>query len=102
MEKEIVLSGRKYLAHVSPDDQNNSGYVIIGPPEGIVDELGLPEPFATNLHNVLYNRHIFTYHDIANMRVAFGVLQEALSIDAQRLAETFARFETDSSGGRND
>jgi hypothetical protein len=102
MEKEIVLSGRKYLAHVSPDDQGSGGYVVIGPPEGLVDELGLPEPFATNLHNVLYARHIFTYHDIANMKTAIGVLQEALSIDAQRLAETFAKFETDSSGGRNE
>jgi hypothetical protein len=101
MEQEIILSGRKYLAHVSPDEQAGA-FVIIGPPESLVDELGLPEPFATNLHNVLYARHIFTYHDIANMKTAIGVLQEALSIDAQRLAEIFSKFETESSGGRND
>ena len=101
MEKEIEVSGRKYLAHVSPDEQEGA-YVIIGPPAGLVDEFGLPEPFATNLHNVLYSRHIFTYHDVANAKTAIGVLQEALSIDAQRLAEIFSKFETEGSGGRND
>lgn len=100
MEKEIVISGRKYWAHISPDEQSGA-HVIIGPPEGLVDELELPEPFATNLHNVLYSRRIFSYKDIANMKTAIGVLQEALSIDAQRLAEVFSKFETDS-GGRND
>jgi len=101
MEKEIEILGRKYWAHVSPDDQGNGGYVIIGPPDGLVDEL-VSEPFATTLHNVLYNRRIFTYRDIANMKTAVGVLQEALSVDAQRLAEIFSKFETDSSGGRNE
>ena len=102
MEKEIVLSGRKYLAHVSPDDQGSGGYVVIGPPEGLVDELRLPEPFATTLHNVLYTRHIFTYRETTHKKTPTGVPQAPSSIDAQRLAEAFAKFETDSSGGRND
>jgi hypothetical protein len=92
MQDEIQKNGRKYLAHVSPDEQQGA-YVIIGPPEGLVDELDLPEPYATKLHNILYDRRIFTYKDISAMRTVTGVLQDLFQLDAQKLVETFVNYE---------
>lgn len=99
-KKEEIINGRKYEVLYSPD-MPPGAYVIVGPPEGLVDSLwtarGLevPEPFATNLHNILYNRRVFTYRDIASKNAAVGILQEAIQIDAQLLAEAFANFETE-------
>ena len=67
--------------------------IIIGPPEGLVDSLNLPEPFATTLHNILYARGIFTHTDASKPKILLGALQEALSLDVQRLAEAFLKFE---------
>lgn len=93
--KEIVLKGRKYLAYISPDEQSGA-FVIIGPPEGLTDSLGLPESMATNLHNALYDRKLFCYKDIvANQRNAVGALQEVLGLDAQRLVQAFFDFENE-------
>ena len=47
----IEENGRKYEALVEGDNT-----IIIGPPEGLVDEAGLSEPFATYLHNILHAR----------------------------------------------
>lgn len=91
-EKDIILSGRKYRAMVSPDEQSGA-YVIIGPPEGLVDEMGIPEPYATTLHNILYERKIFTYKDVSYRNNAVGVLQEWLTVDSQLLSEMFLKFE---------
>lgn len=90
--QEIEQFGRKYKAYVSPDEQTGA-FVIVGPPEGLVDTLSLPEPFATTLHNILYERGIFTYADAAKKNVILGALQEALRIDAQKLAEEFLKYE---------
>ena len=97
-QKEVIIDGRKYQALESPDIPSGA-YVIVGPPEGLVDSLWtsrnmpVPEPFATNLHNILHDRKIFTYKDIAFRNAAVGVLQEAIQIDAQLLAQAFANFE---------
>ena len=100
MEKqEVEIQGRKYLAHVSPEAGTPGATIIIGPPEGLVDELGLPEETATRLHNILYTRRLFTYHDISRPGAALGALQEALNVDAQKLAEKFAAYETETVGG---
>lgn len=92
MEKKETIDekGRKYL--VLSDGTNE---IPIGPPEGIVDRMGLPEPFATILHNVLYQRGLMSYRDIAAGKQAIGALQEALSIDAQKLVEAYLKFETE-------
>lgn len=90
--QEIVQYGRKYKAYVSPDEQAGA-FVVVGPPEGLVDALGLPEPFATNLHNILYERSIFTYGDAAKKNAILGALQAALQIDAQKLTEEFLKYE---------
>ncbi len=83
--------GRKYKAY---SDGSDEGVVIIGPPEGLVDELELPEPFATRLHNIFYVRGFINYEDVVKAKNGLmGALQEALSIDVQKLNETFYKYE---------
>lgn len=96
--KEIILDGRKYKAYVSPDEQEGA-FIIIGPPEHMTDSLGLPEPFATKLHNILYDRGVFKYEDACRKNVLVGVLQELYSIDVQILLEEFLNYEKESVGG---
>lgn len=90
--KEIILDGRKYKAYVSPDEQEGA-FIIIGPPEFLVDSLKLPKPFSTKLHNILYDRGIFKYEDACKKNVLVGVLQELYSVDAQVLLEEFLNYE---------
>lgn len=100
MEKhEVIENERKYLAYISPEDSSPGAMVIIGPPVGLVDELGLPPETATRLHNILYARKLFTYKNISRPGAAFGALQEALNVDAQILAEKFSAYETETVGG---
>lgn len=89
---EVIISGRKYMAVFSEDDQKGA-YVITGPHEGLVDELGLPEPLATTLHNILYDRGLFTFKEISRPNVALGAWQDALQQEAYRLVEKYAEFE---------
>lgn len=91
-EKEHIINGRKYLVKYSEDDQS-SAFIIVGPPEFLVDELGLPEPLATNLHNALYERRIFTYRDASKGNAALGAWQQALQGEVHRLVERFIIFE---------
>ena len=88
--KEITdEKGRKYKAH-SEGEFN----IIIGPPEGLVDSLNLPEPFATNLHNALYAHGLFNFKDVTRTRnELMGVLQEVLTIDVQNLTQAYFLFE---------
>jgi len=81
---------RKYM--VLRDERGND--IVIGPPEGLVDSLKLPEPFATTLHNVLYARGLYNSAEVAkNPRVLIGALQEAMNLDVQRLTEAFLNYE---------
>lgn len=93
MERTNVThkDGRNYA--VWKDGKN---VIIIGPPEGLVDELDLPEPFATRLHNILHARGIFSYSNL-NSKSIIAALQEALLIDAQRLTESFFKFSQEAS-----
>jgi len=95
---EVIEEGRKYQV-LQSEDIPPGGYIKLGPPEGLVDTLGLPEEIATRLHNILYDRKLFTYKDISRPGAAFGAMQEALSVDAQKLAEAFALYETEPVGG---
>ena len=90
--KEVIENGRKYKAYVSSDTPAGA-YAIIGPPEGMVDDLGLPEPFATRLHNILYDRGILTAKDATRPNVVMGALQEAYQVDAQKIVEKFFLLE---------
>lgn len=88
---EVTENGRKYLAHISPDEQAGA-YIVIGPPN-VVDELGLPEPFATRLHNILYERGILTAKDASRPNAIVGALQAALQVDAQVIVEKYFQLE---------
>jgi hypothetical protein len=68
--------------------------IVVGPPEGLVESLGLPEPFATNLHNALHRRKLFNYAAINKSPDSLrGALQETLMLDVQRLSEAFFKYE---------
>lgn len=83
--KSVVLADRSGAEEM---------HIIIGPPEGLVEILELPEPFATRLHNILCERGLLTYKDIAvNQKVLIGALQEALNVDVQRITEAYLKFE---------
>lgn len=80
--------GRTYRARKEDDLM-----ILIGPPEGLVDELGLPEPFATRLHNALYERGLLSYEDVKRApQNLLGALQEALAVDQQKLSEAFFSY----------
>jgi len=78
--------GRKYEAL-----QEGDQVMKVGPPEGLVDFL--PEPFATNLHNALFRRKIFTFKQASSNGALQGAINEALTLTAQRLSDEFAKFE---------
>jgi len=90
--QEIIHSderGRKYKAY-----QDGENILIVGPPEDLVDEFGLPESFATNLHNILFQRGIYTYKDVVrNQNNLIGALQEAYCLDVQKLIEALYRYD---------
>lgn len=68
--------------------------IPIGPPSRIVDVLGYPEPFATNLHNALHARGLLSYADVRkNPQSLQGALQEVLMVDVQKLTEAFYLYE---------
>lgn len=96
--EEEIIDGRKYEV-LRSSDMPSGAYIIVGPPESLVDtfwtsrNLPVPEPFATNLHNILYDRKVYTYKDIAARNIAQGIFQEAILMDAQALVELFANFE---------
>lgn len=70
--------------------EDGEARMIIGPPEELVGRLELPEPFATQLHNILHRRGILTYQDATRKSQELsGALQEALNLDAQRLHEAY-------------
>lgn len=78
--------GRKYVAMADDTGQ----IIIVGPPEGLVDELGLPESFATNLHNILFDRGMINYLAVKRSPTQLtGALQEVLQLDTQKLMEAF-------------
>jgi hypothetical protein len=82
-------TGRNYEAYVEGDMT-----IPIGPPERIVDILGLPEPFATELHNELHRRKLYTYEDVRkNPQSLQGALQSILLLDVQRLSEAYYKYE---------
>jgi len=87
--------GRKYrvmLPWEVPESEAHKG-VPIGPPD-VVDELGLPEPFATNLHNQLFNQQLWNINIIRKRpNILFGVLQRVLKVDVHRLMEAYGQLE---------
>ena len=90
--EHVDEKGRKYL--VLLDGEIGDGMsIVLGPPDGLVDTLELPEPHATRLHNILYDRRLFSYQAITAKGAIQAVLQELFALDTQRLAEAFHNFE---------
>lgn len=86
----VDSQGRYYVALTNGGTER----IIVGPPEGLVDSFNLPEPFATNLHNVLYRMKVLNYQDIRkNPNLVRGALQEVYGVDAAKLTEAFFNFE---------
>lgn len=91
--REITVDGRKYKAYVSGEDQQNGSYIIIGPPEGLVDAFPLPKELLDRLHNSLFDRGIFTIADAYKKpKDILGALQETLMVDVQKITELYAQF----------
>jgi len=97
LKQTITENGRNYEALVEGES-----HIVLGPPEGLVDELGLPEETATRLHNVLHARGLLTYSDIRKRSgELLGVWQEVLMSDVQRLYQLFQQYHQDGLDGGN-
>lgn len=85
----IEIDGRSYEALIEGENT-----IILGPPEELIATLGLPEPLATNLHNILHRRRLLNYQEVCKRpKELIGALQEALGLDAQKLQEAFFKIE---------
>ena len=89
---------RVMLPSDAPDEEAPMG-IPIGPPD-VVDHLGLPEPLATRLHNLLHERGIWDLKTLSKSgNVLVGVWQAALRVDVIRLHQAF--LESDRMSGRD-
>ena len=86
--------GRMFKVHV-PDDCTPEKYqygIMIGPPPDLVDNLEIPEPFATRFHNQLYMRGILTYVEAVKHKLdLFSAWQASLSVDTKTILEAFKK-----------
>lgn len=75
-----------------PDSEAAEG-VPVGPPP-VADALGLPEPFATRLHNELYARKLWRLRDVqrrpADVQAA---IVAALRLDVTTVVSKYAELE---------
>lgn len=87
--------GRKYrvkLPHGVPESEAEKG-VPVGPPD-VVDELGLPEPFATRLHNMLFKHQLWTINEVRKKpKTLFNALQVAMKTDVNGLMAAYMDLE---------
>jgi len=87
--------GRLYKVSL-PDDVPDSEAIKgipIGPPD-IVDALGLPEPFATRLHNELHRRSLWNIREIKRRPGALtAALQATLRVDFQTLSNAYHKVD---------
>lgn len=87
--------GRKYkviLPPNAPDEDVELG-IPVGPPD-IVDAIGYPEPFATRLHNALFDHELWTIRDIRkNPKILQSLLMRVLKVDIQILMDAMRETE---------
>lgn len=92
-EKEYEKNDRKYKVALPEGVENIDLGIPVGPPN-VVDEIGLPEPMATRLHNQLYNRGLYSLAEVQKRpRELQAALQSALRLDAAKLMSAFAEAE---------
>lgn len=81
---------RAVLPDNVPDSEAPLG-MQIGPPD-VVDYVGLPEPIATRLHNILHKRGLYSIKDVKrDSQALFSSLQLALRVDVQALMEAYVK-----------
>lgn len=93
--REFVDSrGRKYAVEAPDDAVDLSNYPFLGPPD-VVDSLDLPEYFATRLHNILYEKELWSMKEIRKQKGALrGVIQSLYKVDVQTLEYAYQQSET--------
>jgi hypothetical protein len=88
--------GRWYIVELPdevPDSQASMG-IPVGPPD-VVDHLNLPEPFATTLHNQLFERGLLTAQDVRHKTGSLqGAIAAAMMVDVARIHEAYVYLET--------
>jgi len=83
---------RTLLPDEAPDSEAPMG-IPVGPPD-VVDFLGLPEPLATRLHNILHEKGLWDVKTLRKRdRELFGAWQQALRVDVNRLHQAFIESE---------
>ena len=93
IKKEFEVKGKKYLVALPNGVENINLGIPIGPPD-ITDELELPEPIATRLHNQFFDRGLFSLKDLQRKpNEAQAAIQSALRLDAARIVTAFAEAE---------
>lgn len=93
IKKEFEVKGRKYLVGLPEGVENINLGIPLGPPD-IMDDLGIPEPMATRLHNQLFARKLFTLVDIRRRPSEVqAAIQSALRLDAARIVTAYAEAE---------
>ena len=90
---EHEVKGRKYLVELPEDSDNTDLGIMIGPPD-FVDELNLPEPFATKLHNQMFSRGLFSLADLRRRPAEVqAALQSAFKLDAATIVNAYHEAE---------
>ncbi len=92
-KREFEVKGKKYLVELPEGVENINLGIHLGPPD-ITDTLGIPEPFATRLHNQLFDRGLFTLKDLQRRpKEVQAALQSALRLDAATIVTAYAEAE---------
>lgn len=81
---------RALLPDGAPDSDAPLG-LQLGPPD-VVDYVGLPEPIATRLHNILHKRGLYSAKDVKKRPDALlSSIQLALKIDVQLMMDAYTK-----------
>lgn len=90
---EHEVDGKKYKIILPTGSEDPDLGIPVGPPN-FTEELELPEPFATRLHNQMFDRGFFTLKDIQKRsREVQAALQAALRIDTARILDAYDKAE---------
>jgi hypothetical protein len=85
--------GRMYRSVIpdgAPDSEAPLG-MILGPPD-VADYVGLPEPIATRLHNILHKKGLFSMKEVKrDSNALFSALQLALRVDVHMLMDAYVK-----------
>lgn len=95
--------GRKFrslLPDNAPDSEAPKG-VLVGPPD-VIGYLKLKEPFATELHNALFENGLFTSKDILRTKgILQGILQSVLHLTVTKIYDAYLSLENETKSEDN-